>query len=108
MPRVGDKRSPEEVKEALEQSRNDKMAAVIGLAFDLLDAGFPCWIDIHQITDHGDFWAMVVLDNDRIDGTRTAKAIAIAKEHNADPHLEEVRMNQQSFSRLAFWPRIED
>ena len=109
MGRIGDKRTPEEVQAALEASRAKKMEAAVALVYDLADAGFDnLWIEYNQITSHGDAFVAIVMDEVDLGSERFDEAITIARANGALPHISEVRMNQTSFSRLAFWIREDE
>jgi hypothetical protein len=104
MGRIGDKRTPEQIEAHLIAKRAIRTENANVLAFDLLDQGFVVWIDMQQITSHGDFYCYVVVDAVELGGERFDDVIVTAKAHGAHISLKEIRMNQQSFTRLCLWP----
>lgn len=105
MGRIGDTRSAKQVQVDLETQRNLRMKNASALLFDLADAGFThLWMEVTQITGHGDFFIRIILDEVDIHHKRFDTALTIANAHSAKASMHEVRMNQMSFSRLTFWP----
>jgi len=109
MGRIGDKRTEAEVQADLETSRALRMKNASALLFDLADAGFThLWMEITQVTSHGNFLAQVFVNDNGVDAKRFAVAMEIAAAHGAKPYMDELRINQDTFSRLAFWPAGEE
>ena len=104
MGRIGDKRTPKQIRAHLIAKRAIRTENASVLAFDLLDHGYHVWIDMHQITSHGDFYCFVVVNDVSVEGERFSDVLKIAEAHGASVALKEVHMNQQSFTRLILWP----
>jgi hypothetical protein len=100
-----DKRTDEQKHEDMVGTRVARQDAAIILANELHDAGFSSvWIDSTQISGDGYYYCQVIIEADALDHDRMATVLAVAEVHDAKVTLKEVRMNQQSFSRIALWP----
>lgn len=101
-----DKRSDAKRRADMQAKRGRVMANAVALVNDLLDnrVSSGVWIEVTQIGDDSNFFAKVVIDQTEMGHDRVTTISEIAAAHGAKIMLEEIRMNQTSFSRLALWP----
>jgi hypothetical protein len=103
-----DRRTDEEKRETMLADRQRRQAAALVLLNELHDAGFSgVWIDSTQIGGDGHYYAKVIIDDEDLSHDRMTTIMAVAEVHDAKVMLDEVRMNQQSFSRIGMWPFAE-
>jgi hypothetical protein len=103
------KRTPEEKREKMLADRERFQAAALVLVNELHDAGFSgAWIDSTQIGGDGHYYCKVIVDQEELSHDRVQTIFAVAEVHGAKVILTELRLNQQSFSRIALWPGSDD
>jgi hypothetical protein len=102
-----DKRTPEEARDELVADRNKRLGACMLLLCALHDAGFrSLWVESKQI-GHQDYYAFIVVDEAAIEGTRFEQLVSVVSRNGGSVTLSEVMMNQESFSRLRVWPKVD-
>lgn len=100
-----DTRTDAQKRRVLVSSRASRTGEAITLVMALHDAGFSrVWCESTQISGDGYYLARVIVDEVEINGERMAVIQSVAEKWDAKVMLTEVRMNQQSFSRIALWP----
>lgn len=100
-----DVRTLEEKRAKMLADREKRQAAALVLVNELHDAGFSSiWIDSSQIGGDGHYYAKVIVDSVDLGHDQLSAVLAVAEVHDAKVLLDEVWMNQRSFSRLALWP----
>lgn len=104
-----DRRTPKEKRNKMVADRVRRQGAALVLVNELHDAGFSgIFMDSTQISGDGHYYIKVIIDQDDLSHDRVATIMDVAEVHNAKVMLTEVRMNQQSFSKIALWPFAED
>jgi hypothetical protein len=101
---VKDTRTPGQRRDELIAFRERVQLNVAELVGALHDAGFSSLlVESVQVGDDSHFNQRVIVDNDELGPDRMRAVLEIADAHLASVSLMEIRMNQQSFSRIALW-----
>lgn len=101
-----DGRTPEQVEQELIAYRAAIIPVVAEIVKALHDADFRR-LYIQSSQNGESFWQWIVIDEETVRHDDMMTLYEIADAFDARLSLEEVRMNQQSFSRLRIWPTAD-
>ncbi len=90
---------------AYARERERAMMAAMRLVTALHDIGIvSLMIESVSVFPDKHYWAMVLVDRDEIPADTLHEIMGIAAQQGAIVSIKEVRLNQQSASRLTLWP----
>jgi hypothetical protein len=99
-----DTRTPGQRRDDLVEYRERVQLNVAELVAALHDAGFSSLlIESVQVGDDSHFHQRVIVNYDELSSDRVGAIWEVAEKALATVSLVELRMNQQSFSRIAVW-----